>query len=223
MKTVALSGSPRENVGKANAKRLRREGKVPAVIYGGKEQKHFYVNAIEFGKLIFTPDVFFINLTIDGEQHNAIIQGVQYHPVTDEILHVDFYEYKEGQPIVMRIPVRVEGVPKGIQKGGILAVKIRRVRIKTLPKFMPDELHLDVSDLDIGDSLKIEDLPQENVEYLARPENVVVGVVTTRGAAAEALDEEEEEEEEAAEGAEGAEGEAAEGEEGGGEEQKSEE
>lgn len=218
MKTVALSGSPRENVGKANAKRLRREGNVPAVIYGGKEQKHIYVNAIEFDKLIFTPDVFFLNLTIDGVQHNAIIQGVQYHPVTDEVVHVDFYEYKEGQPIVMRIPVRVEGVPKGIQKGGILAVKIRRVRIRTIPKFMPDELHLDVSDLDIGDSLKIGDLPQENVEYLAQPENVVVGVVTTRGAADEALDEEEEEEE----GAEGAEGETAEGE-GGGEEQKASE
>jgi len=207
MKQVSLSGSLRENVGKKDAKKLRREFKVPCVMYGGKEQVHFLTDEKLFSKIIFTPEVYIIKLTIDGKEYNTIIQDMQYHPVTDRILHVDFLEVSEDKPITISVPVKLVGSAEGVLKGGRLIKKARKLRLSALLKDLPDFIEINISDLDIGDSIKISDLHRDNIEFLDAARNVVVGVRTAR------IIIEEVEEEELEEGAEGAE-EGAEGEEG---------
>ncbi len=180
MKTVSLSGSLRENVGKKDAKMNRRQGKIPCVIYGGKEQVHFTVNQVDLKKIIFTPNVYLIKLNINGKEFNSILQDVQYHPVTDNFLHVDFLEVFPDKPLVISIPVKFEGDAKGILKGGRLIKKIRKLKVKALPKDLPDEILLKIDDLDIGDSIKVSDVKRKNLQFLDLPNAIIVGVRVTR-------------------------------------------
>ena len=191
MKTVSISGSLRENVGKKDAKKNRKLGKIPCVTYGGKEQIHFTVDEIDFSKLIFTPEVFIINIDINGNEYTTILQDIQYHPVTDKVLHVDFLEVILGHPIIIGIPVKLEGSSQGVLKGGEFIQKLRKLKIKALPRHLPDNIVIDISDLDIGDNIRIKDIKQENLEFLDIQNAVIVGVKTARGI---------EEEEEGAEG-----------------------
>ena len=203
-----MSGSPRENVGKKDAKKHRKEGNVPCVIYGGKEQIHFTLDERSFAKFLFTPEVYLINIELDGKTYSTILQDIQYHPVTDKILHADFLELLDGKPVKLAIPVRLTGSATGVIKGGRLVHKARKLLVKGLVDDIPDEVVIDISKLEIGDSIKVNDLTIDGVELLDIPTEMVVGVRTTR-----IVVEEEEEEEEAEEGEEGAaEGEAAEGE-----------
>ncbi len=202
MKTVSMSGSPRENVGKKDAKKQRREGNVPCVLYGGKEQVHFIMDERNFTKILFTPDVFIINLDLDGKSFQAILQDIQYHPVTDKVLHADFLELAEGKPVRIAIPVMLTGSASGIIKGGRLVHKMRKINIKGLIEALPDNVVIDISKLEIGDTIKIKDLTLGKVEMLDLPSEMVVGVRTTRVV----VEEEEEEEEEGEEGVEGEEG-----------------
>jgi len=188
MKTVSLSGSLRESVGKKDAKKLRREFKVPCVMYGGKEQVHFLTDEKLFSKLIFTPHVFIVNLNIDGNEHNTIIQDLQYHPVTDRILHADFLKVSDDKLITIAVPVKLTGAPKGVLKGGRLIKKARKLKISALLKDLPDEIEINISDLDIGDSVKISDLSRDNINFLDAARNVVVGVRSAR-AVVEAVEE----------------------------------
>ena len=180
MKTVSLSGSRRENVGKKDAKKHRREGKIPCVMYGGKDQLHFIADEKPFKKLLFTPEVFIIRLNVDGTEHNTIIQDVQYHPVTDKILHVDFLEILPDKPVTIAIPVKSEGTPTGVLKGGKFITKMRKLKIKALAKDLPDFIMLNTDHLDIGDSIKVSDVKLENVIFLDSPNNIIVGVRTAR-------------------------------------------
>ena len=138
MKTVSMSGSPRENVGKKDAKKARREGRVPCVLYGGKEQIHFSLLEKDFVKIIFTPEVYILNIGIDGNQYTAILQDIQYHPVTDSILHADFLELTPGKPVVIGIPVKFTGDPPGVLLGGRLRKKIRKLIVKGMVDDLPE-------------------------------------------------------------------------------------
>ncbi len=201
MKNVSLSGSPRENVGKKDAKKNRREGKVPCVLYGGKEQVHFVAEEKDFKKIIFTPEVFIIKLNIDGKEVDAVLQDIQYHPVTDRILHVDFLEVLPGKPVTIAIPVTLEGTAPGVIKGGKLRTKIRKMRVAGLAEDLPDQIVLDISKLEVGDSILVKDVENDKLRFLDNPRSIVVGVFTARVV----VDEEEEEGDEEGEGEEGAE------------------
>jgi len=181
MKTVSISGSLRENVGKKDAKKNRKLGKIPCVIYGGKEQTHFTVDEIGFSKLIFTPEVYIINIEINKNEYTAILQDIQYHPVTDRVLHVDFLEVILSHPIVIGLPVKLEGNSSGVLKGGMFIQKLRKLKVEALPKHLPDNIVLDISDLEIGDSIRVKDVEQENLELLDIPNAVIVAVKTARG------------------------------------------
>jgi large subunit ribosomal protein L25 len=180
MKTVSLSGSLRENVGKKDAKKHRKSGAFPCAIYGGKEQVHFVVNEKDFKKIFNVPAVFIIKLNINGKEYDSIVQDVQYHPVTDRILHADFLEVMPEKPVIIAIPVKPEGVPTGVLKGGKFIIKMRKVKVKALPKDLPDFIVVKTDDLDIGDSIKVMDIKEENVTFLDPPSTVLVGVRTAR-------------------------------------------
>lgn len=180
MKTVSLSGSLRENVGKKDAKKNRRLGKVPCVMYGGKEQLHFVVDEKPLKKIVYTPEVYIINIDIDGRSHNTIIQDAQYHPVTDNFLHVDFLEVLPDKAVTIAVPVKTEGTPAGVLKGGRFISKMRKLKIKALAKDLPDFVMINTDKLDIGDSIKVMDIKLDNVTFLDSPNSVIVGVRTAR-------------------------------------------
>ncbi len=204
-----MSGSLRENVGKKDAKKHRREGKIPCVLYGGEKQIHFTVEDKDFEKIIFTPEVYIINLNIDGKDITAILQDVQYHPVTDSVLHADFLEVLKGKPVTIGVPVKLEGTAPGVIKGGKLRKKMRKLIVRGLVDDLPEFIMLSISKLDLNDNIKVRDVSIPKLELLDNPAGEIVGVKTGRGAG---MDEPEEEEEEGEEGAEeGAEGEGGEG------------
>lgn len=176
-----MSGSLRENVGKKDAKALRNSGKVPCVLYGGAEQIHFVADDKDFKDIIFTPEVCFIDLNINGKQYKASLQDVQYHPVSDIILHVDFLEIIDNKPIVMYVPVKVSGTSPGVLRGGKLVKKMRRLKVKGLANILPDNITIDISKLDIGDSFKVNQIELEGVELLDVPTSIVINIATTRG------------------------------------------
>ncbi|MCK4360316.1 MAG: 50S ribosomal protein L25 [Bacteroidales bacterium] len=180
MKTVSMSGSLRENVGKKDAKMNRKLGKVPCVLYGGKEQIHFIADEKDFVKIIFTPEVFIIKLSINTKEYNAVLQDVQYHPVTDKILHVDFLEILSGKPVIIGLPVVIEGSAIGVLGGGQLVKKIRKLKVKALVEHLPDNIILDITNLDIGDSIRVKDIQRKNLEFLDIPNAEIVGVKVTK-------------------------------------------
>jgi len=207
MKTVSMSGALRAHVGKKDAKSHRKEGKIPCVIYGGKEQIHFTIEEKAFSKILFTPEVYLIHLDIDGKKHYAIMQDIQYHPVTDRVLHADFLEVIPNKPIKTAIPVRLEGNAPGVLQGGRLFKKIRKLKVQGIADKLPDYIVINIDKLELGDSIKVRDLEMDNITFLDFPNSQIVAVKAGRGAGmGEELEEEEEEGEEAAEGAEGAEG-----------------
>jgi large subunit ribosomal protein L25 len=183
MKTVSMSGSLRENVGKKDAKALRHAQKVPCVLYGGKEQIHFSVLEADFRHLVYSPEVAFVELNIDGKVFRAILQEMQFHPVSDSIYHADFVELNEGRPIIMGIPVKTKGLAKGVTKGGKLTIKLRKMKVKAMPDFMPESIVVDVTKLGIAQSVKVRDLNIEGIEFLDAPNAVVATVRVTRAAA----------------------------------------
>lgn len=207
MKEVSLSGSKRSNVGKKDAAKLRKEGQVPAVLYGGSDQTHFSINAVEFQKYIYSPDVFKFNLDVDGNKVQAIIQEVQFHPVTDQILHVDFLELVDGKPVRIKLPVRLLGSALGVRNGGKASQNFRRLQVVGLPNALPEAIEVNIEQIRIGQSVRVKDIAYEGLTFLDPANAVVFGVKTARGAVDE--EEEEEGEEAAAEGEEAPAAEAA--------------
>lgn len=180
MKSIAISGSPRENVGKRDAKELRYEGKVPAVLYGGKNQIHFSVSASDLKSLVYTPEVSFVALDVAGVKSQAIIQDVHFHPLTDLPLHVDFLELDEKKPVVMQIPVKLTGTSPGVKIGGKLVQKLRKLRVKALPKNMPQNVEVSISKLDVGKSVGVGSLKFDNFVITNNPEDTIVSVTMSR-------------------------------------------
>lgn len=184
MKTVSISGSLRENVGSKDAKNARREGKIPCVVYGGKEQFCFYVEDTQFKPLVFTPDTHLVKLNISGKEFDAILQDMQFHPITDAIIHADFLQIFPDKAVKLDIPVKIVGNSPGVIKGGKLTLKMRKLKVKALPAHMPDYIEVNISELDIAQSVCVEDIKVDNLEFLDPAANVVVTVKATRASAA---------------------------------------
>ncbi len=217
MKRVSMSGSPRESVGKKDAKKVRTMGHVPCVMYGGDQQIHFTMDERDFNKLVFTPDVFLVSLSIDGKEYPTIIQEVQYHPVTDKVLHADFLQVVPSKPLKIALPVRLTGSAVGVVKGGRLIQRVNKLLVSGMIDNIPDFIEIDVTDMNIGDLVKVEDMERENLKFLDVPSELIVAVRAARKIEEE-LEDEDEEGEEGAEGAEGGEGDTKEGGEGAAEE-----
>lgn len=194
MKKAQLSGSTRANVGKKDAKAVRNAGMVPCVLYGTGEQLHFSVRSVDMEKLIFSPDVYQVELDIDGTKKMAIIQDKQLHPVKDTPMHVDFLELIDNKPVRVKLPLRTTGSAIGVMNGGKLRVPNRSLRVVGLAADLPDAILVDVTKLRIGQSIRISNLEIPGVTFLEPSDAVVVGVKMARGAVASAEDDEEEEE-----------------------------
>tara|TARA_B110000459_G_scaffold83803_1_gene94064 strand:+ start:1491 stop:2165 length:675 start_codon:yes stop_codon:yes gene_type:complete len=206
MKSITINGSKREHVGKVATKALRNAGKVPCVIYGGENPIHFSADELSFSKLVYTGDAHTVVVVLDdGNKIDAVMQDIQFHPVNDKILHVDFFQLHEGKEITMIIPVRIEGTAPGVRDtGGLLSRNKRKLSVRALPKNLPDFLLADISTLNLNDSITVTDLSEENFTIL-HPENQVVCQVKMSRASM-SIEETDEELEEGAEGAEGTEG-----------------
>ncbi len=175
-----MSGSPRESVGKKDAKSHRRSGKIPCVLYGGAEQIHFTVDETSFNELIFTPHVYITQLDIAGRTFTAILQDVQYHPVSDRVLHADFMELKPGKMVTVALPIQVKGVAKGVLAGGKLLKKKRKIRVHGLPEAIPEYIEIDVTDLVVGQAIRVSDISIPDLQLMDSPRDVVATVAITR-------------------------------------------
>jgi large subunit ribosomal protein L25 len=201
MKSITINGSKRESVGKRSSKALRNAGKVPCVLYGGDQPVHFSATELAFSKLVYTPNAHTVVIALEnGETFNAVMQDIQFHPVTDKILHIDFYQLFEDKEISLDIPVNLVGNSRGVRNGGVLRRNQRKLRIKALPANLPDFIEIDISPLKIGNKVYVSDLDQEKFSILHTENTVVCQIKTARLA----VEEEEEEEDELAEGAEAA-------------------
>lgn len=193
MKVSQLSGSVRSNVGKKDAKAVRDAGQVPCVLYGRGTQTHFSVKDIAIEKLVFNPDVFQIELDIDGKKSTAIIQELQQNPITDKVMHVDFLELDENKPVKVALPVRLTGSSRGVMAGGKLLQVFRRLKVTALPKDLPEAIVVDITKLRIGQSVRVGDLEKEGLKFSDPRNAVVVSVKMARGASKAAeVDEEDE-------------------------------
>ncbi|WP_028980063.1 50S ribosomal protein L25/general stress protein Ctc [Sporocytophaga myxococcoides] len=180
MNSLEIIGFKRANLGKRESKQLRLDANVPCVLYGGENQVHFYAPMFLFRDLVYTPNAYKVDLTVEGKKYSCILQDIQFHPVNDMILHADFLLLKEDKEVKMDVPVRITGTSPGVMKGGKLISKIKKVKLKALPKNLPDFIEADISSLEIGKSLRISDLKTGNYVFLNNKALPVVSVETTR-------------------------------------------
>lgn len=192
MKSITIKGSKRESVGKKATKALRNADMVPCVIYGGDQPLHFAAEAKAFKNLVYTPNVYTASIEVDGNTIPAILQDIQFHPVSDKILHVDFYQLFEDKEVTMNIPVRLVGSSKGVMVGGALRHNIRKMRVKAIPANLPDFIEADITELEIGNKLYVTELKSDKYTIL-HPDNTVVAQVRMSRNAQKAAQEETEE------------------------------
>ncbi len=205
MKSVIINATEREDLGSKFARKLRKDGNVPCVVYGGDKPVHFYAPVLTFRDLVYTGEAKKAAIEIAGATTEAVMQDIQFHPVTDQIMHIDFIQLLDGKPVTMDIPVVLNGTARGVLNGGKLKHTLRKLSVRALPNELPDSIGVDISDLRIGKSIRVKELTTGNFEILNLQNAVVCSVQKARGA----MDDEEEGEE----GEEGtAEGEGAEGE-----------
>lgn len=192
MNSVSLSGSLRENVGKKDAKALRKNGQVPCVIYGNNiEQVKFYTDARSFKKILYTPETLIIDFEINGTVYHTILQDIQYHPVTDEVLHADFLDVNEDNPITVTLPIRTEGTSPGVMRGGRLNKNLAKLKVRGLVNDLPDNITLDISKLNLNQSIKVKDITLDKIEVLVPSNTIIVDVKAPRNANIEETSEEE--------------------------------
>ena len=202
MKSITINGSQRESVGKKATKALRNAGQVPCVLYGGDKPVHFAAAELAFSKLVYTPNAHTVVINLEGgETFSAVLQDIQFHPVTDRILHVDFYQLFEDKEIALDIPVNLVGNSKGVKNGGILRRNNRKLRVKALPANLPDFIEVDITPLKIGDKVAVSELANEKYTFLHTDNTVVCQIKTSRTAVVEDDEEEEGAEAPAAEAA----------------------
>ena len=187
MKSITINGSQRESVGKVATKALRNAGKVPCVLYGGDKPVHFSAEEKAFKNLVYTPNVYTATIELGKESFTVVLQDIQFHPVTDKILHIDFYQLFEDKPVTMEIPVKLVGNSKGVMIGGALRHNMRKVKVKALPADLPDFIEADITELEIGNKLYITELANEKYTFL-HPDNSVVAQVRMSRNAAKAAD-----------------------------------
>lgn len=187
MKSIEIQGTARTIAERSSEqaralKEMRKNGDVPCVLYGGESTVHFSVPATGLRNLVYTPHIYVVDLTIDGKKVNAILKDIQFHPVKDTILHVDFYQIDETKPIVMEVPVQLEGLAEGVKAGGKLALQIRKLKVKALYNIIPEKLIINVSHLGLGKTVKVGELSYEGLELQNAKEAVVCAVKLTRAA-----------------------------------------
>lgn len=180
MKTIALTGEIRTELGSKTSRALRNEGKVPCVLYGGSELVHFFIYSPDFKNLVYTPNTYKVQLTIEGKKYMAILQDMQFHPVNEAILHADFLLVDDVKKVTVTIPVKVTGNSPGVRSGGKLIQKVQRLRVKGLIKDIPDFVSVNIDSLDLGQSIKIKNLDLPNIEVLDSKDNAIVTVKMTR-------------------------------------------
>lgn len=188
MKSITINGSERESVGKAATRTARNAGMVPCVLYGGDQPVHFTAEEKAFKSLVYTPNVHTVVIDLAGKTYNAILQDIQFHPVSDKILHIDFYELDEKKEITMEVPVKVVGNSKGVMAGGVLRLNQRKLKVRALPANLPDFVEADITELEMGNKLYVTKLPAENFKLL-HPDNTVVAQVRISRAAMKAAQE----------------------------------
>jgi large subunit ribosomal protein L25 len=186
MREVSLSGSPRASVGTKDATAVRNSGRIPCVVYGGETQTHFSVAILDMERLVFTPHVSIVNLDVAGKKTRALIQNVQFHPVTDKIWHVDFLELFENKPAKVELPVKLTGRSVGVMAGGKLQQVFRKLKVQALPKDLPDDITIDITDMKVGDAIRIKDINNDKVRVLNSPNAVLVSVKASRQVVADA-------------------------------------
>lgn len=192
MKQFDLVGTKRTVLGKKASKELRKQDIIPCVLYGTKKDAdgkvvatEFQVNFSDVRKLIYTPDIFVVNLTIDGQTTQCVMRELQFHPVKDNVLHIDFYEVTPGLPLVMEVPVKFEGHAAGVRAGGVLFTSVRKLAVKAVVENIPEKLVVDVTPLEIGKTIKVADLHYDGMEIVTTPQALVCGVKATRGSQAQ--------------------------------------
>ncbi|MES2487290.1 MAG: 50S ribosomal protein L25/general stress protein Ctc [Bacteroidota bacterium] len=188
MKSITIKGSERESVGKAATRTVRNAGMVPCVLYGGDQPVHFTAEEIAFKNLVYTPNVHTVVIDLAGKSYNAILQDIQFHPVNDKILHIDFYQLHDDKEITMDVPVKITGTSPGVLGGGVLRVNQRKLKVRALPANLPDFVEANISELEMGNKLYITKLVQDNFKLL-QPENTVVAQVRISRAAMKAAQE----------------------------------
>jgi large subunit ribosomal protein L25 len=182
MKTFELKGTVRTDLGKKATKAERVAENVPCVLYGGKENTHFITTTSDIRKLVYSPEVFVVNLDIDGKKTKAIMKALQFHPVTDKVLHIDFLQVSEDKPVTVEIPVKLEGLAEGVKAGGKLALEMRKLKVKGLYTQLPESIVIDVTSLGLGKSVQVGKVQVENLEILNAKNAVVAQVKLTRAA-----------------------------------------
>ena len=188
MKSITINGSERESVGKVSTKALRNAGMVPCVLYGGNQPVHFSAEEKAFKTLVYTPNAHTVAIELGAKKFNAILQDIQVHPVSDKILHLDFYELHDDKEVTMEVPVKVTGVSPGVLLGGVLRLNQRRLKVKALPKDLPDFIEANISEMQMGNKLYVTKLVADNYKIL-HPENTVVAQVRISRAAMKAAQE----------------------------------
>jgi large subunit ribosomal protein L25 len=180
MKTLEMIGYNRNDLGKKAAKDLRSDASVPCVLYGGEKHVLFHSPMILFRDLVYTPEVHIVNMDIEGDEYKCILQDITFHPVSEVILHADFLEIKEDKPVKMDIPVSYHGTSPGVQVGGKLVPKLKKIKVKALPKDLPDTVIVDISKLELGKSIKVKEIVEDNFQILNAGSTPVVSVEVPR-------------------------------------------
>lgn len=180
MKTIEINGSFRKELGKKSSKDLRKANNVPCVIYGGKENIHFYTHENNFKKLVYTPDAHLVNLKIEGIEYNAVLKDIQFHPVSDRIIHIDFTEVAANKPVIINVPIKVSGDSVGIKAGGKLRIRRRSLLVKGFANDIPEFLPIDITEVKIHQSIKVGELSFDKIELLDPKKSMVLAVATSR-------------------------------------------
>jgi large subunit ribosomal protein L25 len=180
MKTIVINGSFRKELGKKSSKELRKANNVPCVVYGGKENIHFYTHENNFKNLVYTPDAHLVNLKIEGKELNAVLKDIQFHPVSDKIIHVDFTEVSVNKPVIIGVPIRVTGDSVGIKAGGKLRIRRRTLLVRGIAGDIPEFLPIDITEVKIHQSIKVGELSFDKIELLDPKKSMVLAVATSR-------------------------------------------
>lgn len=204
MNTITLDVEARTDLGKKATHKLRKEGKVPCVMYGsGNEPHHFVASELAISKVVYTPNFYVVDVNLEGQQHKAILKDLQFHPVTDKVIHLDFQALDDSRKVLVDIPLVFEGLAEGVRAGGKLMAKMRTLKVKAFPKDLIPELKVDVTELVLGKSIKVGAVSYDNIEIMNNPNTPICSVEIPRALKSAAAAEEEGAEGEAAEGAEG--------------------
>jgi large subunit ribosomal protein L25 len=187
MKHFEIQANLRTDLGKKASKQIRKGNNIPCVIYGGENVVHFYTNQADVRKFIYTAEVMFADINVDGKKYVSMIKDIQFHPVSDKIVHIDFYEVNPEKPLKIKIPMKIVGNSPGVKSGGKLKQNVKRLAVKGLMNDIPDFFEVSISSLRIGQAIKVKDLKSDKLEFVDPKANILVSVVSTRGAAADAI------------------------------------